>query len=133
MLKDDKPCKLFEYSSSKAGKHGSAKMSFGGHDIFTGKKYYDSFPSHQQVRCPFVEKYEVRVVEFLKKEENEEKNLVKCVDKNGDEMNSFTIKSEYDSDFNAYEDRVTMEELEKYEFDTSKSIFLTFIKAMGKT
>lgn len=36
-----KPCKITEYSTAKTGKHGAAKATVTGIDIFTGKKYED--------------------------------------------------------------------------------------------
>ncbi len=33
------PCKINEYSTAKPGKHGSAKATIVGNDIFTNKKY----------------------------------------------------------------------------------------------
>ena len=53
MLKD-KPCKLVEISTSKTGKHGHAKASITGIDIFTKKKYEDSCPTSHSIEAPFV-------------------------------------------------------------------------------
>jgi translation initiation factor 5A len=39
------PCKIVDMSTSKTGKHGHAKISITGVDIFTGKKYEDITPS----------------------------------------------------------------------------------------
>jgi translation initiation factor 5A len=44
MLKGN-PCKVVDYSSSKPGKHGAAKIKFTGIDIFTGKKYEEIISS----------------------------------------------------------------------------------------
>ena len=33
------PCKVTDYSTAKPGKHGSAKATIVGTDIFTGKKH----------------------------------------------------------------------------------------------
>ena len=60
-----KPCKVTEMSTSKvlkilkfikAGKHGAAKASIAGVDIFTGKKVEDSAPSTANIDCPVVKK-----------------------------------------------------------------------------
>ena len=37
------PCKVIEFTTAKPGKHGSAKASIVGIDIFTNKKYEDSY------------------------------------------------------------------------------------------
>ena len=39
------PCKIVDMSTSKTGKHGHAKVSLVGIDIFDGKKYEDMSPS----------------------------------------------------------------------------------------
>jgi translation initiation factor 5A len=39
------PCKCVEYSTSKPGKHGAAKIHFIGIDIFTGKKHEEIISS----------------------------------------------------------------------------------------
>ena len=55
MIKDH-PCKVTEYSTAKPGKHGSAKATIVGVDIFTAKKYEDSCPTSATVRVPVVSK-----------------------------------------------------------------------------
>merc|ERR1739845_10676 len=62
MLIKDKPCKVVEVSTSKTGKHGHAKASIIGVDIFTGKKYEDSVPTSHNVDCPNVTKTEYTLI-----------------------------------------------------------------------
>lgn len=50
------PCKVIDYSTAKPGKHGSAKASIVGIDIFTGKKYEDSMPTSASAYIPNVTK-----------------------------------------------------------------------------
>merc|ERR1712050_308236 len=52
------PCKVVEVTTSKTGKHGHAKASITGVDIFTGKKYEDSVPTSHNIDCPNVTKTE---------------------------------------------------------------------------
>ena len=40
----------------QAGKHGAAKASISGVDIFTNKKVEDSAPSTANIDCPVVKK-----------------------------------------------------------------------------
>ena len=54
----DMPCKVVEYSTSKAGKHGHAKATIVGIDIFTGKKYEDACPTSHNIYVPIVKKNE---------------------------------------------------------------------------
>lgn len=53
MLKDH-PCKVNEVTTSKTGKHGHAKASITGLDIFTGKKYIDISPTSHNMTKPVV-------------------------------------------------------------------------------
>ena len=48
------PCKIADMSTSKTGKHGHAKVSLVGYDIFTGKKYEDMSPSTHNMEVPVV-------------------------------------------------------------------------------
>ena len=57
-----RPCKVVEMSTSKTGKHGHAKVTFAGNDIFTGKRYEDSCPSTHNVECPNVSRTEYPLV-----------------------------------------------------------------------
>ena len=55
MLKNH-PCKVTEFSTAKPGKHGSAKATILGYDIFTNKKYEDSEQTSATVMVPTVTK-----------------------------------------------------------------------------
>merc|ERR1712025_734932 len=56
------PCKVVEVTTSKTGKHGHAKASIVGVDIFTGKKHEDSVPTSHNVDCPNVTKTEYTLI-----------------------------------------------------------------------
>ena len=58
------PAKIVEMSTSKTGKHGSAKCHLIGLDIFTGKKIEGLFGSTDDVTLPDLDKVDmlVRVV-----------------------------------------------------------------------
>lgn len=57
-------CKITEYSTAKPGKHGSAKATIVGIDIFTGKKYEDSAPTGSSTLVPEVVKLEYEVADI---------------------------------------------------------------------
>jgi len=57
------PCKVLEMTTAKAGKHGAAKASIVGLDIFTNKKYEDSCPSTHNIDCPTVRKTEFTLID----------------------------------------------------------------------
>ena len=56
------PCKVTEYSTAKPGKHGSAKATMVGVDIFTNKKYEDVGPTACNITVPIVSKKEYQVM-----------------------------------------------------------------------
>ena len=58
------PCKVVEISITKNGKHGHAKASIVGIDIFTGKKYEDSCPSSHSIEAPFVSREEYQIADI---------------------------------------------------------------------
>lgn len=58
------PCKVIEMTTSKAGKHGHAKATIVGIDIFTGKKHEDSCPTSHNMEIPFVKKNEYQVLDI---------------------------------------------------------------------
>lgn len=51
-------------STAKTGKHGHAKCTFTGLDIFTGKKYEDMIPAHQNVDVPHVKRKEYTLLDI---------------------------------------------------------------------
>lgn len=54
----NRPCKIVDMSTSKTGKHGSAKVHMVGIDIFTSKKYEDISPSTHNMEVPNVSRIE---------------------------------------------------------------------------
>ena len=50
------PCKVTDYSTAKPGKHGSAKATIVGNDIFTNKKHEDTAPTGATLQVPIVTK-----------------------------------------------------------------------------
>ncbi|TVY73377.1 Eukaryotic translation initiation factor 5A-2 [Lachnellula suecica] len=57
MLKG-KPCKIIEVTKAKPGKHGHAKCTFFGKDIFTGAMIEDQHPASHNMEVPVVKKTE---------------------------------------------------------------------------
>ena len=75
-----KPCKVAEVSTSKTGKHGHAKATIVGIDIFTGKKYETICPTSHSVETPVIKREEWQVTDMddegfltLMNDANEEK------------------------------------------------------------
>jgi translation initiation factor 5A len=64
MIIKDRPVKIAEVNTSKAGKHGHAKCHFVGIDIFTGQKMEDLVPSSHSVLVPNVKRTECLVLQI---------------------------------------------------------------------
>jgi translation initiation factor 5A len=64
LLIKQRPCKIVDMSTSKIGKHGSAKVNVTGIDIFTGKKYEDCKPSSANVEEPIVTRQEYELMDI---------------------------------------------------------------------
>merc|ERR1712199_6672 len=58
------PCKVVSMSTSKTGKHGHAKVSITGLDIFTNKKYEMIESSTHNVEVPNVSKHEYQLIDI---------------------------------------------------------------------
>lgn len=59
---DDEPCKIKSISTSKPGKHGSAKAKVQGYSIFDGRRHNFSAPVTDRVRVPIIDKRQAQVV-----------------------------------------------------------------------
>lgn len=53
---DESPCKIISISTSKPGKHGSAKANIEATDIFTGAKKSINAPVSTKVQVPQIDK-----------------------------------------------------------------------------
>jgi translation initiation factor 5A len=62
MVINGRPCKIVDYSTAKTGKHGSARASIVGIDIFNGKKMEASCPSSQNVEVPNIKRTEYQLI-----------------------------------------------------------------------
>jgi translation initiation factor 5A len=62
MVINGRPCKVVDYSTAKTGKHGHAKASIVGIDIFTGKKMEDSLPTSHNVEVPIIKRSEWQAI-----------------------------------------------------------------------
>jgi len=59
-----RPCKVVEMSTSKTGKHGSAKVHFVALDIFTNKKMEELSPSTHNVDVPEVSRIDYQLIDI---------------------------------------------------------------------
>ena len=59
-----RPTKIVEIETFKNGKHGSAKCSITGEDLFTFKKYELVCPASYPMPCPIVSKAELQLIDI---------------------------------------------------------------------
>ena len=115
ILIKDKPCKVLEVTTSKTGKHGHAKASITGMDIFDDKKAEDSLPTSHNVMC----------VNTLKKEYD----LTNLNDDGG--VTLMDDKGEYREDLHIDPLSEIFSDL-KEPFDKNQDIVVTVLSAMGR-
>jgi translation initiation factor 5A len=65
---DESPCKIISISTSKPGKHGSAKASIEATDIFTGSKKSINAPVSTKVQVPQIDKRKGQILSIQGKE-----------------------------------------------------------------
>jgi len=59
---DDEPCKILSISTSKPGKHGSAKANIDAASIFTGAKKSLVGPVSTKVQVPIIDKRKAQIL-----------------------------------------------------------------------
>ena len=63
VLIKDRPCKIISYHSVKDGKHGHAKVTVVGVDIFSGKKVEFCTPASSNVSVPEIKRIEYEYID----------------------------------------------------------------------
>ncbi|XP_066305069.1 eukaryotic translation initiation factor 5A-like [Branchiostoma lanceolatum] len=63
MLKG-RPCKIVEISTSVSGKHGNAKVTIVGEDLFTGQRHEDVVPPTENVDVPNLIRKEYSLIDI---------------------------------------------------------------------
>jgi len=109
----EQPCKVDHVSTSKPGKHGSAKCHVTAINIFTGKKHEEIAPSHATIKTPIVKRKEYQVT-FL----------------DGDFINMLDDNNEEKSDLRLPEGELGKKIVEL--MDADKTVIVTVLSAMGK-
>jgi len=113
------PCKVTDYSTAKPGKHGSAKASIVGLDIFTGKKYEDSMPTSANVMIPIVNKIEYEVADI------DEDDFVSLIQDDGSLKSDLKLPG---NDEEVYKELKAMWENNK----DNGQVFFSIISAVGQ-
>ncbi len=115
----DRPCKIVDYSCHKTGKHGHAKATIVGIDIFNTKKLEDSLPAASNVEIPNISRKEYALYTV------EEDNYCSLMDLNTNEMRSdIKLPEETESDTN-------LTKKVKAQLEEGKEINITLLISMG--
>jgi len=110
------PCKVVDISTSKTGKHGHAKASITGVDIFTGKKYQDISPTSHNIMQPIVTRKDYQLLEIS------EDGFLSLMDDEGQIREDLCFGSENDPIY----DKI------KEDFLANKNLNVTVLKSMQK-
>ena len=112
------PCKVIEYSTAKPGKHGSAKATIVGTDIFTNKKHEDTAPTAATVQVPIVVKTEMEIADV------DGDDFVHAIEEDGGLFSTLKLPTE---------DQETYKALSKmWEERGEKQVFFTVQRAVGQ-
>ena len=60
----ERPCKIVDIYVSKTGRHGHAKASITGVDIFTSKKYEENHPISHTISVPGVQRTQYKLLDI---------------------------------------------------------------------
>jgi translation initiation factor 5A len=113
VLMKQRPCKIVDMSTSKTGKHGSAKVNLVGIDIFSGKKYEEICPSTHNMDVPVVSRVEYTLVDI-----------------DDGFLNLMTANGDTKDDVKLGDDEVCLRL--RSDFDEGKELVVTIVKAMGE-
>ncbi len=118
MLFNGRPCKVVDYSTAKTGKHGHAKASITGIDIFTGKKYEDSLPCSHGVEIPNIKRTEWQVISL------DGDNYLTLMDQLGNTRSDLKLPDDTPDDAKLSE-RITLI------VEEGREAYVTILEAMG--
>jgi translation initiation factor 5A len=62
VLLEGRPCRVVDIAKSKTGKHGHAKASIAGTDLFTGRRYEAHLPTSHDIEVPLVERQDYQLI-----------------------------------------------------------------------
>ena len=62
VLLEGRPCRVVDIAKSKTGKHGHAKASIAGSDIFTGRRYEAHLPTSHDIEVPMVDRQDYALI-----------------------------------------------------------------------
>ncbi|KAJ2352565.1 hypothetical protein GGH92_001186 [Coemansia sp. RSA 2673] len=110
-----RPCKIVAMTTSKTGKHGHAKVSLTGIDIFTGRKIEDMSPSTHNMDVPNIKREEFTLLD---------------VDNDGEFLSLVTPEGDTKDDVKVPEGELGEKMLE--DFREGKDLLVTVITSMDE-
>lgn len=117
IIMNDRPCKVIDISIFKNGKHGHAKASIVGIDIFNKKKYYENCPASHTMYCPVISREEYILMGI-----NDE--YLSLVDKKGNNRSDLRLPEFCD------EDELLCKKIVEL-FNDDKTLTITVLKSMN--
>jgi translation initiation factor 5A len=118
MVFNGRPCKVVDISFAKTGKHGHAKASITGVDIFNGRKYEDSVPSSHGVEAPIIKRTEWQAIAV------DADGYVTLMDQQGTTRSDLKLPDEVE------DDKVVAKRLTEG-LDNGRDVFVTILASMG--
>jgi len=113
-----RPTKVVDYSTSKTGKHGHAKATFVGIDIFNGKKYEDVQPASHNLECPVIKRTEWQAISV------DDDGYVTLMDTKGNTRSDLKLPNDTEND-------ETTSQRIKDGLENGKEVICTVLAAMG--
>lgn len=110
----DGPCIILSITTSKTGKHGSAKAHITARNIFTDKKIEIMYSTSEMVKCPVVVKNQYQVIDI------ESDGNVSLLDENNEQIYNMV-----QLDQNEISEKV------EQMFNEGKSVIVSVITAMN--
>jgi len=117
MVISGRPCKVVDYSTAKTGKHGHAKASITGIDIFNDRKYEDSLPTSHNVEVPNIKRTEYQVMSI-------QDDYCDLIDEQGNMRSDLRLPDET-------EDDVAAANTIRAGVEAGSEVFITVLAAMG--
>jgi translation initiation factor 5A len=62
VMLEGRPCRVVDIAKSKTGKHGHAKASIAGLDLFTGRRYEAHLPTSHDIEVPLVQREDYALI-----------------------------------------------------------------------
>jgi len=115
MMINAHPCKILSMTTSKTGKHGHAKITFTGMNIFLDTKHITNISSTHNVDVPRIYNDEFQLIDI------DEDGYLSLMDDDGETRQDLKMPSD-----------TTLAESIRKAFDQDKDIMVNVLKAMGQ-